>query len=154
MFQIVLYHPEIPGNTGNAIRLAANTGAHLHLIHPLGFSMDSARLKRAGLDYHELARVFEHADLDSCLKGLDTDRVWVFSAHAPRSFAEGSFRPGDALLFGPETQGLPESVLTGFPRERRLRIPMVPGNRSLNLSNAVAAALFEAWRQQEFQGGS
>ncbi len=151
MFHLILYHPEIPGNTGNAIRLAANTGAHLHLIHPLGFSMDSTRLKRAGLDYHDLARVHEHASLEDCM-GLLEGRVWAFTAHAQRGHAEADFEPEDGLLFGPETRGLPPEVLASCPEERRLRIPMVRGSRSLNLSNAVAVALFEAWRQQAFHG--
>lgn len=153
MFHLILYHPEIPGNTGNAIRLAANTGAHLHLIHPLGFSMDSTRLKRAGLDYHDLARVHEHASLEDCMDLLG-GRVWAFTAHAPRGYTEAHFQPEDGLLFGPETRGLPPEVLGSYPEEHRLRIPMVPGSRSLNLSNAVAVALFEAWRQQAFHGGA
>ncbi|HKJ71230.1 MAG TPA: tRNA (cytidine(34)-2'-O)-methyltransferase [Gammaproteobacteria bacterium] len=153
MFHLILYQPEIPGNSGNAIRLAANTGAQLHLIHPLGFSMDSTRLKRAGLDYHQLAHVTEHADLESCLGALAPERVWVFSSHAGRRYTEAAYRPGDALLFGPETRGLPAEVRDRWPPEGRLRIPMVPGNRSLNLSNSVAVALFEAWRQQGFAGG-
>ncbi|MFA9459320.1 tRNA (cytidine(34)-2'-O)-methyltransferase [Thiohalorhabdus sp. Cl-TMA] len=152
MFHIVLYQPEIPGNTGNAIRLAANTGARLHLVHPLGFSMDSTRLKRAGLDYHELAHVQEHADLEACLRALDTDRIWVFSAHAGRHYTEAPYARGDVLLFGPETRGLPSEVRDTYPAEQRLRIPMIPGNRSINLSNSLAIALFEAWRQQDFAG--
>ncbi|MFP4560514.1 MAG: tRNA (cytidine(34)-2'-O)-methyltransferase [Thiohalorhabdus sp.] len=154
MFHIVLYQPEIPGNTGNAIRLAANTGARLHLVHPLGFSMDSTRLKRAGLDYHELAHVHEHPDLESCLETLGTERIWVFSSHAGRRYTEAGFAGGDALLFGPETRGLPAATRDAFPPEQRLRIPMVPGNRSVNLSNSIAIALFEAWRQQGFAGGA
>ena len=153
MFHLILYQPEIPGNSGNAIRLAANTGSRLHLVHPLGFEMDSTRLKRAGLDYHQLAHVREHADLPSCLAAVATERVWVFSSHAERGYAEAAFAPGDALLFGPETRGLPAGVRDRWPPEQRLRIPMVPGNRSLNLSNSVAVALFEAWRQQGFAGG-
>ncbi len=154
MFHVILYRPEIPGNTGNIIRLAANSGACLHLIHPLGFSMDSARLKRAGLDYHLLAHVSEHPNLETCLGRLGPERIWPFSAHAERSFASAPFQAGEGLLFGPETQGLPEGVLARFPPDQHLRIPMVRGNRSLNLSNAVAVALFEAWRQQGFRGGS
>lgn len=153
MFHIILYQPEIPGNTGNAIRLAANTGSRLHLIHPLGFAMDSTRLKRAGLDYHQLAHVAEHPDLDTCLASLDTARLWVFSSHADRWHSEAAFQAGDALLFGPETRGLPAALRDAWPAERRLHIPMVPGNRSINLSNSVAIALFEAWRQQGFAGG-
>jgi tRNA (cytidine/uridine-2'-O-)-methyltransferase len=154
MFHIILYQPEIPGNTGNAIRLAANTGSRLHLVHPLGFEMDSTRLKRAGLDYHQLTHVTEHPDLDTCLAGLETERVWVFSSHAGRWHSEAAFRTGDALLFGPETRGLPAETRDAWPAEQRLRIPMVPGNRSINLSNSVAIALFEAWRQQGFAGGA
>ncbi len=153
MFHLILYQPEIPGNTGNAIRLAANTGSRLHLIHPLGFAMDSTRLKRAGLDYHQLTHVTEHADLDACLATLDSERVWVFSSHASRWHSDADFQPHDALLFGPETRGLPADLRDAWPAERRLRIPMVPGNRSINLSNSVAVALFEAWRQQGFSGG-
>ena len=153
MFHIILHNPEIPGNTGNSIRLAANTGARLHLIHPLGFSMDSTRLKRAGLDYHQLAHVREHDDLESCLATIEPDRVWVFSAHGRHCYTEAPFRPGDALLFGSETQGLPAEVREAWPGEQRLRIPLVPGNRSINLSNSVAIALYEAWRQQGFAGG-
>lgn len=154
MFHVILYQPEIPGNTGNAIRLAANTGSRLHLIHPLGFAMDSTRLKRAGLDYHQLAHVTEHADLPSCLAAIDPDRVWLFTAHGERRHTEAGFQAGDALLFGPETRGLPAAERDRWPPEQRLRIPMVPGNRSINLSNSVAVALFEAWRQQGFEGGA
>ena len=154
MFHVILFQPEIPGNTGNAIRLAANTGSRLHLIHPLGFAMDSTRLKRAGLDYHQLAHVSEHPDLDACLAAIGTQRIWVFSSHAQRRYSEAPFEPGDALLFGPETRGLPAEVRDHWPAEHRLRIPMIPGNRSINLSNSVAVALFEAWRQLGFEGGS
>lgn len=153
MFHLILYQPEIPGNSGNAIRLAANTGSRLHLVHPLGFEMDSTRLKRAGLDYHQLAHVTEHADLQSCLEAVGTERLWVFSSHAERRYTEAAFAPGDALLFGPETRGLPAEIRDRWAAEARLRIPMVPGNRSINLSNSVAVALFEAWRQQDFAGG-
>jgi len=153
MFHIVFHRPEIPGNTGNAIRLAANTGARLHLVHPLGFSMDSTRLKRAGLDYHQLAHVQEHPDLDSCLRGQAQERIWVFTSHAERRFTEAEYAPGDVLLFGSETRGLPAETRDAFPAEQQLRIPMVPGNRSVNLSNSLAIALFEAWRQQGFAGG-
>ena len=153
MFHIILFQPEIPGNTGNAIRLAANTGSHLHLIHPLGFAMDSTRLKRAGLDYHDLAHVSQHSDLPGCLDHLGHPAVWVFSSHGRRRYTEAGFRAGDALLFGPETRGLPPEVRDGWPPERCLRIPMAPGNRSVNLSNSVAVALYEAWRQQGFTGG-
>jgi tRNA (cytidine/uridine-2'-O-)-methyltransferase len=152
MFHIVLHQPEIPGNTGNAIRLAANTGARLHLIHPLGFDMDSARLKRAGLDYHQLAHVREHADLEACLAELGDARVWAFSRHGTTRYDRADFAAGDALLFGSETQGLPTAVRETFPAERRLYLPLVPGNRSLNLSNSVSVGLYEAWRQNGFGG--
>ena len=153
MFHIVLYQPEIPGNTGNSIRLAANTGARLHLIHPLGFEMDSSRLKRAGLDYHQLAHVQEHADLDAFLATVVPDRVWVFTSHAQRRYTDATFTEGDALLFGPETRAVPPEVRDRWPAAQQLRLPMVPGNRSINLSNSVAIGLFEAWRQLEFAGG-
>ena len=150
MFHVILYRPEIPPNTGNIIRLCANTGATLSLVGPLGFELDEPRLRRAGLDYHEHARVRQHDDIDACLAALGQPRVWAFSSRGDASLAQARFAPGDALLFGPETQGLPPEVLARLPGERRLRIPMRPGNRSLNLSNAVAIAVYEAWRQQGY----
>lgn len=150
MFHVILYRPEIPPNTGNIIRLCANTGATLSLVGPLGFELDEPRLRRAGLDYHEHARVRQHEDIDSCLTALGQPRVWAFSSQGDASLAQARFAPGDALLFGPETRGLPPEVLARLPGERRLRIPMRPGNRSLNLSNAVAIAVYEAWRQQGY----
>jgi tRNA (cytidine/uridine-2'-O-)-methyltransferase len=147
---VALYRPEIPPNTGNVIRLCANTGATLHLIRPLGFELDDRRLKRAGLDYHEWARVNVHEDLERCLEAAAPGSVYAFSTRGERSFFEAAFAPGDLLLFGPETRGLPDTVLGGIPPDQRLCIPMVPGSRSINLSNAVAVALFEAWRQLEF----
>ncbi len=153
MFHVVLYQPEIPPNTGNIIRLCANTGSRLHLIHPLGFAMDDARLRRAGLDYREWAEVEEHADLAACLGRLADGRLHAFTTRAGRRLHEARFRPGDILLFGPETRGLPDAVLAQVPEPQRLRIPMRPGSRSLNLSNSVAVALYEAWRQQDFAGG-
>ena len=147
MLHVILYQPEIPPNTGNVIRLCANTGAHLHLVEPLGFELDDARLRRAGLDYHEWARVQKHASLDDCLRTLGPPRLFAFSARATRRFDRVDYRAGDALLFGPETRGLPADVMAGIPDEQRLTLPMRAGQRSLNLSNAVAVAVFEAWRQ-------
>jgi tRNA (cytidine/uridine-2'-O-)-methyltransferase len=150
MLQVILYQPEIPPNTGNVIRLCANTGAALHLIEPLGFEPDDARLRRAGLDYHEYARVQRHASLDACLAALAAPRVFALTTRATRRYDQVAYRDGDAFLFGPETRGLPENVLAALPSEQRLRLPMQPGNRSLNLSNAVAVTVFEAWRQLGF----
>ncbi|MGH8495510.1 MAG: tRNA (cytidine(34)-2'-O)-methyltransferase [Gammaproteobacteria bacterium] len=151
MFHLIVYEPEIPPNTGNMIRLCANTGAVLHLVHPLGFSLDERHLRRAGLDYRDLATVEEHASLADCMSALGAPRVFAFSTRAGRIYTDARFAPGDALLFGPETRGLPQAVLESLPEERRLRIPLRPGNRSLNLSNAAAVALYEAWRQQGFR---
>lgn len=150
MFHVILWQPEIPPNTGNIIRLCANTGATLSLVGPLGFELDEPRLRRAGLDYHEFATVREFADLDACLVALEQPPLWAFSARATRIFTAAGFSPGDALLFGPETRGLPGAVLARVPEEQQLTIPMRAGNRSLNLSNAVAVAVYEAWRQQGF----
>lgn len=152
MFDIVLVHPEIPPNAGNVIRLAANTGARLHLVEPLGFSMDDKQLKRAGLDYHEYASVRVHADWQSCLKELNRDRLFALTTSAANSVYAAHFRENDAFVFGSETAGLPEEILSGFRPGARLRLPMRPGNRSLNLSNAVAVTVFEAWRQLGFPG--
>jgi tRNA (cytidine/uridine-2'-O-)-methyltransferase len=152
MFHVILWQPEIPPNTGNIIRLCANTGATLSLVRPLGFALDAPRLRRAGLDYHEFAELRDYADLEACLDALGRPRTWAFSARASRCIDGAAFLPGDALLFGPETRGLPAEVLEQFPAERRLRLPMRPGNRSLNLSNAVAVAVYEAWRQHGFAG--
>ncbi len=151
MVHVILYQPEIPPNTGNVIRLCANTGAHLHLVEPLGFALDDARLRRAGLDYHEWARVQKHASLDDCLSSLGQARVFAFSARASRRFDRVDYRAGDALLFGPETRGLPADVLARVPASNQLTLPMRPGQRSLNLSNAVAVAVFEAWRQLDYR---
>ena len=152
MFHVVLYQPEIPPNTGNIIRLCANTGAALHLIEPYGFSLDAARLRRAGLDYRELVRVRAWPDLDAFRHEVAPPRLFAFSRRAARDCFAVRFGAGDALLFGPETRGLPRSVLDAVAPQRRLRIPMRPGNRSLNLSNAVAVACYEAWRQTGFAG--
>jgi tRNA (cytidine/uridine-2'-O-)-methyltransferase len=153
VFHLILYQPEIPPNTGNIIRLCANVGASLHLIHPLGFELDDARLRRAGLDYRELALVREHASLESCLSEIQAPRLFALTTRGSRSLFAASFVPGDGFLLGPETRGLPESVLESVPERARLRIPLRPANRSLNVSNAAAVALYEAWRQAEFEGG-
>ncbi len=152
MFEVLLYEPEIPPNTGNVIRLCANTGARLHLIGRLGFTLDDARLRRAGLDYHETAQVRRHATLAACLQALGKPRLLAFTTRSDRVSHQFGFAPGDALLFGPESRGLPDAVLEIVPVEQRLRLPMRSGQRSLNLSNAVAVAVFEAWRQMEFFG--
>jgi len=157
MFAIVLVHPEIPPNTGNVIRLAANTATDLHLVEPLGFTLADRELKRAGLDYHEYARVQVHRDFAACRAALDlpAPRRWfAFTTKSTRSLYETAFAEGDVLVFGRESAGLPEDVLQHFAPERRLRIPMRPGVRSLNLSNAVAVAVYEAWRQQRFAGAN
>ncbi len=149
---MVLFEPEIPPNTGNVIRLCANTGAVLHLIHPLGFRMDDRRLRRAGLDYREYSRVHEHEHLGAFAKAVSPPRVLALTSRGERNLYDAAFADGDALLFGPETRGLPYSVLEAIPSNRHLRIPMVPGVRSLNLSNAVAVAVYEAWRQLGLPG--
>ena len=147
---IILFEPEIPPNTGNIIRLCANTGARLHLIRPLGFRLDAKALRRAGLDYAELAEVRLHQTFEDCLSALASPRWFAFTTRATERYDRVIYQPGDALVFGPETRGLPSEVLKACPAERRVRIPMLPGSRSMNLSNAVAVALFEAWRQQGF----
>lgn len=154
MLHVILYRPEIPPNTGNAIRLCANTGASLHLIRPLGFELDDARLRRAGLDYHEYARVAVHDDLDACLAALGEPRVFAFSTRGGVAHVDARYAEGDALLFGCETAGLPDEVFEAIPPERRLRLPMRPESRSLNLSNTVAVAVYEAWRQLGFTGAA
>lgn len=154
MFHVILYQPEIPPNTGNIIRLCANSGASLHLIGPLGFDLDERRLRRAGLDYREFARIRQYDDLDGCLQSLGGPVPYGFSTRASRLYTDADYRPGDAFLFGPETRGLPVSILDRLPAERRLTLPMRPGNRSLNLSNAVAIVVYEAWRQRRFDGSS
>jgi tRNA (cytidine/uridine-2'-O-)-methyltransferase len=147
---VVLFQPEIPPNTGNVIRLCANTGAALHLIRPLGFELDDRRLKRAGLDYHEWAEMAVYDSLEACLAAAQPQTVYAFSTRARQNYAEVSFREGDLLLFGPETRGLPEEVLNSVAPRQRLRIPMVGASRSMNLANAVAVGLYEAWRQLGF----
>ena len=152
MFNIVLVHPEIPPNTGNVIRLAANTGCKLHLVEPLGFSMDDRLLRRAGLDYHEYAEVRRHADWPALLavEQPAADRMFALTTRGSRPVHEVRFQPGDWLVFGSETSGLPPALRDGFPESQRLRLPMREGQRSLNLSNAVAVTVFEAWRQNGF----
>ena len=152
MLHIVLVHPEIAPNTGNVIRLAANTGCALHLVRPLGFELDDARLRRAGLDYHEYARMQVHDDLDACLAALGAVRVFALTTRGRTRPDAARFAAGDALLFGAESRGLPSAVLDALPEERRLRLPMVAGSRSLNLSNAVAVTVYEAWRQLGYPG--
>lgn len=151
MFDIVLVQPEIPPNAGNVIRLAANTGARLHLVEPLGFSMDDKQLRRAGLDYHEYASVRVHAGWESCLEVLNGKRLFALTTRSEKSLFDARLQENDVFVFGSETAGLPDAVLDAFPPESRLRLPMRPANRSLNLSNAVAVTVFEAWRQIGFR---
>ncbi|MCL9788186.1 tRNA (uridine(34)/cytosine(34)/5-carboxymethylaminomethyluridine(34)-2'-O)-methyltransferase TrmL [Neisseria subflava] len=153
MFTIVLYQPEIPPNTGNIIRLCANTGADLHLVKPLGFPLDSSKMKRAGLDYHEFAKLTVHENFEDCLKALEVRRIFALTTKGSTRPDEVSFREGDVLLFGPETRGLPAEVLDSLPAGQKIRLPMMPDSRSMNLSNTVAVILFEAWRQNGFAGG-
>ncbi|MBD8872630.1 tRNA (uridine(34)/cytosine(34)/5-carboxymethylaminomethyluridine(34)-2'-O)-methyltransferase TrmL [Rhodanobacter sp. DHB23] len=152
MLHVILFRPEIPPNTGNAIRLCANTGAALHLVRPLGFELDDARLRRAGLDYHEYARVAVHDSLDDCLASIGQPRVFAFTTRGRVRHVDARYADGDALLFGCETAGLPGEVLDALPEAQRLRLPMQPDSRSLNLSNTVAVAVYEAWRQLGFDG--
>jgi tRNA (cytidine/uridine-2'-O-)-methyltransferase len=151
VFEIVLFQPEIPPNTGNVLRLAANTGCGLHLVKPLGFHLTERRLRRAGLDYDVLARVTQHADWESCRKALGARRWFALTTRAERIYASEAFVPGDVFVFGPETRGLPQALLEQFTPERRLALPMRHGNRSVNLANAVAIVVYEAWRQQGFR---
>jgi tRNA (cytidine/uridine-2'-O-)-methyltransferase len=155
MFNIVLVHPEIPPNTGNVIRLAANTGCALHLIEPLGFSMEDKLLQRAGLDYHEYTRVRRHVSWSEFLRTEQpsTERLFAFTTRGAQPFAQLRWQPGDWLVFGSETAGLPGDVRDQFAPQQRVRLPLRPGQRSLNLSNAVAVAVFEAWRQNGYAGG-
>lgn len=152
MLHVVLYQPEIPPNTGNVIRLCANSGARLHLIRPLGFDLDHAKLRRAGLDYHEFADVAVHDSLDAFAAETRPARLFALSTRGRNLYTNVQFRSADAVLFGPETRGLPQSVLDTLPPPQRLRLPMRPDNRSLNLSNAVAVVVYEAWRQMGFPG--
>lgn len=153
MFDLILFQPEIPPNTGNIIRVCANTGTTLHLVHPLGFEIDDKRLRRAGLDYHEFAEVQQHESLEACLEKLAGRRVFAVSTRGTRMMNEVEYRPDDVFLLGPETRGLPQALLDDLPPQQILRIPMRPDNRSLNLANAAAVLLYEAWRQHGFTGG-
>jgi len=152
MLEIVLVQPEIPPNAGNVIRLAANTGARLHLVGPLGFSLEDRQLRRAGLDYRDLAQVCVHPSWEACRASLGERRFFAVTTRARKNALEQEFRENDVFVFGPETAGLPQAVLDEFPPDRRIRLPMRPGNRSLNLSNAVAVTVYEAWRQLGFPG--
>ena len=152
MLHIALYEPEIPPNTGNIIRLAANTGATLHLIEPLGFSLDEKKLRRAGLDYREFANLHIHRNFETFLQQIPEQRVFALTTKASHPHSKAKFQDGDVLLFGPETRGLPLSIIESLPEAQRLRLPMVPDSRSLNLSNAVAVTLYEAWRQLGYEG--
>lgn len=154
MFHVVLYEPEIPPNTGNIIRLCANTGSSLHLIQPLGFDFDDKKLRRAGLDYHEFANVKQHKNLQAFLDEVQPNRLFAVSTKGRQRHDQASYQVGDALMMGPETRGLPMEVIESLPPEQRIRLPMVPEQRSLNLSNATAILLYEAWRQIDFAGGS
>jgi len=154
LFHVVLYQPEIPPNTGNIIRLCANTGSSLHLIHPLGFDFDDKRLRRAGLDYREFADVRQHADFAVFLAEVAPPRQFAVSTRGAQRYDTVAYAAGDAFVFGPETRGLPQAMLDELPAEQRIRLPMCPGQRSLNLSNSVAVLLFEAWRQHGFSGGA
>lgn len=157
MIQIALYQPEIPPNTGNIIRLSANIGARLHLIHPLGFSLDDKHLRRAGLDYHDLAHVQQHADWEAFLQTVragQTSRLFACTTRGQRNHSDVDWQADDLMLFGPETRGLPQTLLDTLTIEQRIRVPMVAGNRSLNLSNAVAVIAYEAWRQLGFAGAA
>lgn len=154
MLHIILYQPEIPPNTGNIIRLCANTGATLHLVGPLGFQLDSTRVKRAGLDYGEMAKVHQHLNWETFKVKHAGIRIWAFSTRAQKNYSQANFQSGDGLLFGPETRGLPDSVLAETGPEQCLRLPMAEASRSLNLSNTVAIGLYEAWRQLDFENAT
>jgi tRNA (cytidine/uridine-2'-O-)-methyltransferase len=154
VFDIVLYQPEIPPNAGNVIRLAANTGCRLHLVEPLGFSLEDRQLKRAGLDYHEMTQVSVHAGWSECRAALADRRLFACTTKGTKTYSEIRYAKNDVFVFGQETAGLPQALLAEFPAAMQLKLPMRPGNRSLNLSNAVAVVVFEAWRQLGFEGGS
>ena len=153
MFNIVLFEPEIPPNTGNIIRLCANTGAQLHLVKPLGFALEDKQLKRAGLDYHEYANLKVHENWEACKQALAGHRMFAITTKGSANYANTQFKSGDVFVFGPETRGLPEQVRNEFEADYRLRLPMLPESRSLNLSNSAAVLLYEAWRQIGFEGG-
>ena len=150
MFHVALYEPEIPPNTGNIIRLCANTGSTLHLIHPLGYKLEDRLLRRAGLDYHDLANLRQYQSLDQFRAALQNNRLFACSTRGKAAYTSPAYRPDDVLLFRPESRGLPQQLLDEISSDQLIRIPMRPGNRSLNLSNAVAIVLYEAWRQLEF----
>jgi len=150
MFHVILFEPEIPPNTGNIIRLCANMGAALHLIHPLGFDLDSKKLRRAGLDYREFADIHEYDSLEQCMQNLSDSRIFALTTKASTNYAQTKFQAGDAFIFGPETRGLSAKFLNSLEEENKLRLPMLPHSRSLNLSNTVAVMLYEAWRQNDF----
>ena len=152
MFRILFHTPEIPGNTGNAIRLAAVTGAELHLIEPLGFDLEDAKLRRAGLDYHDLAVLTVHPDLDAALSALEPDRLFAYTSEGTITYSDIKYRPGDVLLFGPESVGLPPEVKNHEAVTARVRLPMLPSRRSLNLASSASIVVYEAWRQQDFKG--
>lgn len=154
MFNVVLFQPEIPPNTGNSIRLCANTGCTLHLVKPLGFDLSEPQLRRAGMDYAEIADVKIHDDWQACLAALSGARIFALSTRGSTRHDRVQYQPGDAFVFGPETKGLPQDMLDALPPSQRIRVPLVPGNRSLNLSNTVALVVYEAWRQMDFAGGS
>ncbi len=155
MFHVVLVEPEIPPNTGNIIRLCANTGAQLHLIEPLGFPLDDSKMKRAGLDYHDYATMQVHQHWQAFLDAAKPDpaRMFALTTHGSSPFADAAFQPGDVFVFGSETRGLAPELRNAFPPAQRIRLPMRPDNRSLNLSNTVAVVVYEAWRQNGYQGG-
>ena len=153
MFDLILYQPEIPPNTGNIIRLCANTGTRLHLVKPLGFDLEDRQLRRAGLDYHEYASLQVHDDWQSCMAALPDRRLFALTTKGATAYTKIGFMPGDVFVFGPETRGLPAEMLEQFPADRRLRLPMLPHSRSLNLSNSAAVLIYEAWRQNGFEGG-
>lgn len=152
MLDIILYQPEIPPNTGNIVRLCANTGFNLHLIEPLGFDLEEKKVRRAGLDYHEFASVKRHASLEHYIQENPTTTIYACTTKGTRWFTEPRFKPGDGLLFGPETRGLPDEIIESLPQQQRLRIPMLPDSRSMNLSNAVSVFVYESWRQMDFEG--
>jgi len=154
MFDIVLYQPEIPPNTGNVIRLSANTGCRLHLVRPLGFDLSDRQLARAGLDYHDLARVTVHADWAACLAALAGRRMFALTTRGQQRYDRVTYREGDVFLFGPESRGLPADILAAMPAEHTVRLPMCASNRSMNLGNTVAVMVFEAWRQAGYAGGA
>jgi tRNA (cytidine/uridine-2'-O-)-methyltransferase len=153
VFRVLFYHPEIPGNTGNTIRLSANTGVELHLVEPLGFAFEDKHLRRAGLDYHDLAHVRVHPTLEDAWEALLPANVYAFTAHTENRYTDIAYEPGDVLMFGPESVGLPDDVLSLPQITKSVRLPMLPGSRSLNLANSASIAIYEAWRQHDFTGG-